>query len=151
MMTPRDLLDLADELSTDDREAAWRTSAHCAYYAAFHAARNLLTGLGFLVPTADRAHGYLWLRLQNSGHPDVNQAGRALDEARGVRNRADYDFVPAFTRKLATAQVALAYSIVELLEQVAESPETPAKITQAMRDYERDALGEQTWSGPPAT
>jgi uncharacterized protein (UPF0332 family) len=150
-MTPRDLLDLADELSTDDREAAWRTSAHCAYYAAFHAARILLTQAGFAVPDADRAHGYLWLRLQNSGHPEVVQAGRQLNEARSIRNHADYDFAAAFDRKLATRQVARADAILELMEQVAESPETLAKITQAVRDYERDALGEQTWSGPAAT
>src|SRR5688572_30354038 len=111
MMTPRDLLDFADELSTDDREAAWRAAAHCAYYAAFHAARILLTRAGFAVPDADRAHGYLWLRLQNSGQPDVEHAGRSLNRARTYRNQADYDFVPAFTRKLATTQVALAESI----------------------------------------
>jgi uncharacterized protein (UPF0332 family) len=150
-MTPRDLLDLADELSTDDREAAWRLAAHAAYYAAFHAARILMTQVGFRVPDADRAHGYLWLRLQNSGQPDVIEAGVALHRARGIRNQADYDFVPAFTRKLATAQVARAQGIVELLEEVADSPETLARITPAMRDYERDVLREVTWSDPSAS
>jgi uncharacterized protein (UPF0332 family) len=146
-MTPRDLLELADELSTDDREAAWRAAAHCAYYAAFHAARSLLTQGGFAVPDADRAHGYLWLRLQNSGHPDVAQAGRRLSEARGHRNHADYAFSPAFTRSLATAQVVRVEGIVEMLELVSDSPETLARITQTMRDYERDALREVTWRG----
>src|SRR3954453_19412954 len=103
-MVPRDLLDLADELSTDDREAAWRAAAHCAYYAAFHVAPSLLTQAGFAVPDADRAHGYLWLRLQNSGPPAVAKAGRDLSEARTIRNQADYDLTLAFTAKFATAQ-----------------------------------------------
>jgi uncharacterized protein (UPF0332 family) len=149
LMTPRELLDLADELSTDDREAAWRTAAHCAYYAAFHVARSLLSQLGFVVPDADRAHGYLWLRFQNSGHPDVAKAGRDLSEARTVRNGADYDLAAVFTRKLATSQVVLAEGIIETLEQVAGSPATLARITPAMRDYERDVLREVTWRGGP--
>lgn len=149
-MTPRDLLDLADELSTDDREAAWRAAAHCAYYAAFHAARDLLTQVGFGVPDADRAHGYLWLRLQNSGQPDVVQAGRLLNDARNARNHADYDLTRAHPRKLATLQVARAQGVIEVLEQVADSPETLARITQTMRDYERDALRETTWRERPA-
>ena len=148
-MTPRDLLDLADELSTDDREAAWRTAAHCAYYSAFHVARNLLTQVGFGVPDADRAHGYLWLRLQNSGHPDVVKAGRDLSDSRTIRNHADYDLALPFTAKLATGQVARAEAIVELLELVVQSPATLARITQTTRDYERDVLREVTWRGGP--
>src|SRR5262249_50065845 len=147
-MTPRDLLDLADELSTDDREAAWRAATHLAYYAAFHAARALMTQAGFRVPDADRAHAYLWLRLQNSGHPDVNAAGANLSRARGIRNQADYDLTPGFTRRHATAQVNLAETIIDLLEQVIASPETLTRITAAIRDYERDVLRETTWNAP---
>jgi uncharacterized protein (UPF0332 family) len=74
----RDYLTLAGTLSTGATEAEWRSASSRAYYAAFHVARRLLFGLGFYVPQADKAHGYLWLRLSNAGHTDVVRAGRQL-------------------------------------------------------------------------
>jgi uncharacterized protein (UPF0332 family) len=74
-MTPNDILDLAAELVTASTEAAWRAAVSRAYYAAFHAGRLLLQGMGFEVPQGERVHAYLWLRLSNSGHPDVAEAG----------------------------------------------------------------------------
>ena len=148
-MDPHDLLDLADELGTDDREAAWRAATHSAYYAAFHVARALLAQAGFAVPHGDRAHGYLWLRLQNCGHPDVTAAGRNLSDARGIRNEADYDLTPPFTRAAATAQVARAEGIIETLEQLTSAPPVLARVVQAMRDYERGVLREVTWRAGP--
>jgi uncharacterized protein (UPF0332 family) len=148
-MDPHDLLDLAEELSSDDREAAWRAAAHCAYYAAFHVARRMLTQSGFVVPKAERAHGYLWLRLQNCGHVDVARAGFELSEARSVRNEADYDLTPPFRLTRAAAQVARAEGIIETLEQLAAAPPILARVVQAMRDYERDVLKEVTWRAAP--
>ena len=144
-MTPRDLLDFADELSGDDREAAWRLSAHAAYYAAFHQARAVLTAMGFAVPDSDRA--YLWLRLQNCGHPEVIEAGNDFGRARSLRNRADYTLGTPFANHQAAEQVARADGIVETLEQLAELPEASARVAQAVRDYERDVLKEVTWRG----
>lgn len=65
-------LELADELSTASRQAEWRSAISRAYYAAFYKARTLLRQVGFRVADAERAHAYLWLRLSNSDHPDVN-------------------------------------------------------------------------------
>ena len=146
-MTSRELLEWADECSDGDREAAWRSAVHCAYYSAFHAARRLLRLAGFAVPDADRAHSYFWLRLSNSGHPEVAQAGAALSALRSVRNQADYDLELIFSRRDATSQVALGEGVVDLLELVAESPETLSRIAQTMREYERDVLRGVTWRG----
>ncbi len=41
-MNWRDFLSLAARLAADTTEADWRTAASRAYYAAFHAARQLL-------------------------------------------------------------------------------------------------------------
>jgi uncharacterized protein (UPF0332 family) len=49
-MNWRDFLSLAARLGADTTEADWRTAVSRAYYAAFHAARQLLTGLNFTVP-----------------------------------------------------------------------------------------------------
>ncbi len=79
-------LKVADTLSMGETEADWRTAISRAYYAAFHKARRLLQQGGFSVPRADKAHAYLWRRLSNSEHPDVNNAGRDLTHlaARGT-------------------------------------------------------------------
>src|SRR5258707_15756652 len=76
LMNPREFLDLANDLAVGSTEAEWRTSVSRAYYAAFHAASKLMIRCGFGVPQAEQAHGYLWLRLCNSGHLDVAKAGR---------------------------------------------------------------------------
>src|SRR5438445_3393042 len=90
-MNGRDFLTLASKLLAETTEAAWRSAVSRAYYAAFHEARQLLRDLGFVVPRADQAHAYLWLRLSNCGDPQVRLAGSDLNRLRRERNRADYD------------------------------------------------------------
>jgi hypothetical protein len=87
----RDYLSVATRLLAEATEADWRSAISRAYYAAFHVGCDLLRSLGFTVPRADRAHAHVWLRLSNSGHPDVIKAGADLNDLRGARNRADYD------------------------------------------------------------
>ena len=57
-MKGADFLPLAAHLAAQHTEPEWRTAVGRAYYVAFHAARELLEGLGFRVPRADRAHAY---------------------------------------------------------------------------------------------
>src|SRR4051794_8638980 len=75
VMDFRDYLAVATTLANEATEAAWRSAISRAYYAAFHVACQLLANLGFRVPRADRAHGYVWMRLSNSGETDVERAG----------------------------------------------------------------------------
>lgn len=70
-MNARDVLEVADGLSMGTKEAEWRAAVSRAYFAAFHAARQLMEDLGFQVPRGEQAHAYLWKRLSNSGHVDV--------------------------------------------------------------------------------
>jgi uncharacterized protein (UPF0332 family) len=74
-MNFRDFLTLAESLAEESNEAAWRSAVRRAYYAAFHVAWDFLATLRFTVPKADRAHGYLWLRLSNSGHSEFIRQG----------------------------------------------------------------------------
>src|SRR5438067_12577797 len=104
----RDYLSLATTLSQGPTEAEWRSACSRGYYAAFHVARQLLLGLGFLVPQADRAHGYLWLRLSNAGVTEVRRAGRLLNDLRRERNRADYDDHRTITQAMAAQNVQVA-------------------------------------------
>ena len=91
MITHTDFLALAVRLASLPSEAEWRTGISRAYYATFHAARELLEDLGFRVPRADRAHTYLSMRLNNCGDPAVQAAAADLKALRDYRNLADYD------------------------------------------------------------
>jgi len=143
-MDPRDFLDIAGEWSVAAREAEWRSAVSRAYYAAFHVASRLFQRARFAVPRGEQAHGYLWLRLSNSGHPDVINAGRVLQELRRDRNHADYDLGVPFLQNLAMDSVTNALSIIQLLETVETTPHVLAQITAAMRVYERDVLHDVT-------
>lgn len=138
-------LELADELSTGSRQADWRTAISRAYYAAFHKARSFLGQSGFRVPVAERAHAYLWMRLSNSDHPDVNIAGDNLNRLRSIRNRADYDFNHPLDETTAIERVGIATDIVQLLDQLSNEPVILTRVIDAIKIYERDVLCEVTW------
>lgn len=138
-------LDVADDLSSGSREADWRSAISRAYYAAFHKARWLLRRNGFTVPRGDQAHAYLWRRLSNSGHPDVNRVGQSLNEMRGVRNTADYDFDLRLEQDVAFDHVRMAADIIQLLDDLAKETLILARVLDAIKVYERDVLREVTW------
>ena len=78
----RDFLSLSTALVNGSTEAEWRSAVSRAYYAAFHVARQLLLGLRFTVPGADRAQNSG--RAQDTGAPqDPPGAGDAGDEHPG--------------------------------------------------------------------
>jgi uncharacterized protein (UPF0332 family) len=143
-MNWRDFLSLAARLATDTTEADWRTAVSRAYYATFHAARRLLADLNFTVPRADRAHQYLVFRLSNCGESAVEQAGRDLETLRRLRNRVDYDDVPAVTQPQAAAAVRLAEGIIQVLDAARLEP-TRTRMRDTMIVYERDVLHDVTW------
>ena len=144
-MSPRDLLEVADDLLGGLKEAHWRSAVSRAYYAAFHEARHLLRQCGFVVPKGEQAHAYLWLRLSNCGHPDLAHAGAELNDLRSHRNWADYDFDQPLDQLTAADYVQAARDVVQLLEQAATMPALLSQITAAIRVYERDVLGQVTW------
>ena len=148
MIDFRDFLSLAANLANGTTEAEWRTASSRAYYAAFHVARRLLLDLGFRVPRAERAHGYLWLRLSNAGHADVILAGGRLDDLRRHRNQADYDDHLFIAQATTDADVRLAEKVIQALDAAAVDP-VRTQISDAMRDYERDILQDVTWQPPP--
>lgn len=144
MMDFRDYLNLAVALVNGSTEAEWRSAVSRAYYAAFHVARQLLTSLNFAVPLAERAHGYLWLRLANAGHADVRNAGNRLNALRRERNRADYDAHISVIQSIARTHVRRAEEIIQALDAAAIDP-VRTQITDAMKIYERDVLKDVTW------
>jgi uncharacterized protein (UPF0332 family) len=147
-MNARGFLDVADQLSTDATEGHWRSAVSRAYYAAFHTARTVLEQCRFAVPRAEGAHQHLILRLQNSGHPDIEDAGRKLEEPRRARNHADYDLGRPQDQAIALLRVQVAADLIALFEDALTNAPLLTRVTQAMRDYERDVLQDVTWRGP---
>ncbi len=143
-MNFRDYLPLAVQLANGSTEAEWRSAVSRAYYAAFHVGCELLRALRFVVPRADRAHAYLWLRLANSTHAGVNHAGLSLKHLRGERNRADYEHHFRLSQATAVKYVRFAEDIIRALDAAALEP-TRTQITDAMKIYERDVLRDVTW------
>jgi uncharacterized protein (UPF0332 family) len=143
-MNVRDFLNVAQNLLSEPTEAAWRSAVSRAYYAAFHVARELLEALGFACPKAERAHAYLWRRLSNCGEPQVQNAGRELNDLRGDRNQADYEVHRSLPKKIAEGQVLMARRIIDLLDGATKEPARTV-ILDAMKIYERDILKEETW------
>jgi hypothetical protein len=106
-----------------------------------------MVDLGFRVPRAARAHGYLWLRLSNCGAPLIQLAGAGLDDLQGERNRADYDIRATFDQATAQHLVQLARLTLERLAAGRVEP-VRTQVRDAMRDYERDVLQDVTYQGP---
>jgi hypothetical protein len=52
----------------------------------------------------------------------VEQTGRDLETLRRLRNRADYDEVPALTQPQAAAAVQLADGIIQVLDAARQEP-----------------------------
>jgi hypothetical protein len=95
------------------------------------------------VPHSDRAHSYLWLRLNNAGNPKLAKAGADLNDVRRLRNVADYDLDAAFTQAHARLVLLAAQDVQQRLAEVAQDPSCPTLI-DAIKSYERDVLKDVT-------
>ena len=143
-MNVLDFLELAESWVNRSTEAEWRSAVSRAYYSLFHVARQFLLQCGFEVRKGDQAHADLWRRLCNCGVPEVQHAGRELQNLRGDRNTADYDTHVAFPQAHSKAAVELARETVEVLRRAAVEPQRSQMIA-AIRNYERNVLREVTW------
>ena len=143
-MNERDFLAVAKLLAGESTEAAWRSAVSRAYYAAFHVARSLLEELGFTVPRADKAHDFLYVRLNNCGDPQVGAAGRQLKQLRDDRNQCDYNLRRLIPQHFAWSQIRVAELIIQTLDAARLEP-TRTQITGTMKIYERDVLHNVTW------
>lgn len=143
-MNERDFLQVAALLAAEQTEADWRSSVSRTYYAVFHVARRLLIDLGFAVPRDEKAHIFLYRRLNNSAHPQVAAAGRELGTLRDHRNRCDYDLYLSIPQRLAAGELQAARNTIQILDAARLEP-TRTQITDAMKVYERDVLKTVTW------
>jgi len=143
-MNPREFLDLAITLLGNSAAADLRSAISRAYYAAFHVTRDFLMALGFLVPNADKAHAFLWLRLSNCGDARFVDVGVRLNDLRSNRNVADYDLGRPISWTEAESNVRTAEDLIDILDALTPGPRL-TQIRDAMIVYERDVLKDVTW------
>ena len=87
-LDPADYIGLADELASRPEQAARRTAADRAYYAAFLISREQLTAKGYIVPHYSQDdHKYVAENLKLLLGTFGNQENRL----RAARNRVTYD------------------------------------------------------------
>jgi uncharacterized protein (UPF0332 family) len=141
-MNGRDFLGVARRLASGPEEADWRSAVSRAYYAAFHVGCELLAGLRFGVPQADRAHSFVYVRLNNCGDPAAVKAGATLFDLRRNRNRADYAIRTRFPATMAVQAVGDAELVIQTLDGLSRASLT--RITDAIKLYERQ-VGDLTW------
>ena len=142
-MNGRDFLDTARHLAGRGGEADARSAASRAYYGVFHAARDLLTALRFRTPRADRAHNYVYVRLNNCGHASIEDAAFLIHELRGLRNQADYDMHRLLPPKAVADAIADAERILQAIDALSSAERV--QITNGMKLYEQQ-IGDVTWT-----
>jgi uncharacterized protein (UPF0332 family) len=128
-ITPRQWLEFAERILGND-EAASRSAASRAYYAAFHASRALSDALpnpptppaiGGMHDRAIRALAHCPIRKSKRERDKaIRKIGIILGQARDIRTKADYDTKLPFTREEGQEAIDLAKRVFELLEQVAK-------------------------------
>ena len=111
MTTPSELLELAEELAHDGREAAFRAAASRAYYAAFwHLRRVVEERLGSIDATGPEVHREVHRATQLWDEAAANR----LSYLRSLRNLADYAPERTFTARAAAECVQAAQKILAM-------------------------------------
>jgi len=118
-VTPDDILVLADNLSLQGNEAAWRSSVSRAYYACFHVARQV----GRVQPKGHDSHAQVWsaIHLLSRTRPrpwDCINASKKGQALKARREQADYEIQSALSRQDCLDALALARKLIESLRRL---------------------------------
>lgn len=125
-ISPKDLLVTAQELMGQDGEVSHRTAANRAYYAAFHYCNTVANSLPQVDLQGRVSHVQL-IRLlkdheikEESRDKDVKirTLGNFLNEAKPLREHADYRISEDFRRTKAERMILIAAKIAEIVSEI---------------------------------
>lgn len=141
MISPQDLMALAERLASIGTEVEGRAAVGRAYYGAFHQARSLLEydcGVAFQRSDAG-IHKKVCQCLEQSTSSELKDIAKRLDTLRAERNHADYDLADSrFAKKSnVQAQLTIAKAIVD--ETIAALARV-AEFKTAVRQYASGVL-----------
>ena len=118
-VSPRDLLQMARQLMSEDKEINYRTAANRAYYSAFHCCRPLAESLPQAPTRKKGSHDRLIERLKH--HPikkvslgrdeKIRTLGFLWGRCKSLRTRADYRIGGEFNRNKAEDLIEMAVQI----------------------------------------
>jgi len=117
-------LNLAHELggqtlSPANQEARLRAAISRAYYAVFCKCRNYLRDKeNHRIPSGGKAHQYVQNEFKRSMNKLRRQIGQTLERLRSDRNKADYDDKIIMLDSLTKTDLALADSIISILNKL---------------------------------
>lgn len=128
-VSPNELLGMAQELVSGNREIDFRTSANRAYYSAFHFCMNLTATLPLVPSGGRRSHERLINRLKNHQvrratrefDLNVRMLGEVLRQAKPIRVHADYRISGNFERYKAEGLILMATKIAEIVSEIGHS------------------------------
>jgi hypothetical protein len=135
-MDGRAFLQTAAQLTGAPSEANRRSAVGRAYYALLHEGRQTLDRWGFPLPPRENIHSFVRLRFGYAAHPELKQAGYALDQLSKLRNQADYRLAqpgPFASDAQALQAVALSRSVIDLLDRIEAHPARRAAAVAALK------------------
>jgi len=129
--------------SAESGPAELRSATSRAYYGAFHAALELLQGIGIQLPKGPECHTKLRFILDNSGDADLLTASAWLSLLRAQRNLADYDLGKPEPERKSTVILNLhrAQEVISLLAKTSALQDESIGLRTVVRQYAKDVLG----------
>lgn len=117
-VSPKQLLDAAQELAEGSREVDFRNAASRAYYAAYHRCRPIAKRNG-LRSSGRGVHSDVIDALRTATKPQLKQLAQLLTRCRGLRAKADYNIDEDFRRSEAqtgTRQAQRVFTVADEFE-----------------------------------
>ena len=125
-VSPNELLLMAQELMSRNREIDFRTSANRAYYSAYHFCKDLAATLPPVASDGRGSHERSINRLKNHRvrlatrkiNLNVRMLGEVLRQAKPLRVDADYRISKEFGRTEAEQMILMAVKIAEIISEI---------------------------------
>ena len=125
-VSPLDLLQMARQLMSEEKEINYRSAANRAYYCAFHACTFVAASLPQSSNRRGGPHEKLIAKLKN--HPvrrpsrardnSIRALGNFLDNGKALRVEADYRIGGEFNRNKAEELILTAVRIGEIITEI---------------------------------
>lgn len=120
-MNAREFLSTAQELIQGNREIDYRNAASRAYYCAFHRCKMLLEELPKSQGCLGASHQKVILELLSYPDKEVNKLGKKLEQAKRLRQKADYQLNARFSRYEASRIVSQVQNILSEIDDYLRS------------------------------
>lgn len=136
-VTYREFLASAEVLSRGTDEIDLRNAASRAYYSAFHASRDVSHCCPNVVVRDAGQHEILIQRFKkypstSPGHESAKKIAFLLDQARGIRVRADYETRSSFHKRVTETQIHNVKRICKLTEDFKKAHAVPSAVPEAV-------------------